>query len=153
MAYYWKLAVLPSSSSRHNRPPVVVLPLSAVVRPSNRPSSSSYLIMFTITECPFCHKELPKTNRYRHFPHCLRADAKLPCDECSKLVCVRHYPRHRMSCGSKRIECKVCGKAISKSNMKRHSKNMHDVKENPPTACLKVAAPAATPTERNPPMA
>ena len=105
--------------------------------------------MLSITECPFCHKELPKTNRYRHFPNCRHADSKLPCDECSKLVCVRHYPRHRMSCGSERIECKQCGKAISKSNMKRHSKNMHDVKKNLSTACPKAATPAATPTERN----
>ena len=56
-----------------------------------------------------------------------------------------------MSCGSEHIEYKVCSKAISKSNMKWHSKNMHGVKKNPPTACLKIATPATTPTERIPP--
>lgn len=83
--------------------------------------------MLTITECPFCRSTLPKTNRYRHFPRCQHADSKLYCDHCSKPVRVRDYPRHRMSCGSKRMECKLCGKAISKSNMNRHFKRMHGI--------------------------
>lgn len=118
------------------RPPVIVR-LPIIVRPPVVVLQSlSCLIMLTITECPFCHKALPKTNHHRHFPHCLHANAKLPCDGCSKTVCVRDYPRYRMSCQSERIECKVCGKAISKSNMKRHSQNVHGVRKNKFSHCM-----------------
>jgi len=77
-------------------------------------------------KCPKCGEMVRPINTKEHESVCgLGKQSRIKCEKCKKLVTVKSYYRHSITCGKEvdmdgKIKCEVCLKKITIGNMKRH---------------------------------